>query len=283
LENSPIRPAAESGGVSLRSRLLVAIALILVGVTFVLLGGLAYTIFIGLLLSIAAWEYWRLFSQGGYFPSAVMLIGGTLALVFSRFFSGFQHSDVLLAALILLSMAAHIFTCQHGCTTAGIDFTITLTGILYVGWMGSYLISLRFLPDGLWWIMLTIPTIAIGDAGAFFIGRAFGKTPLAPRLSPNKTREGYIGGVLFSILGGVLFAVLWGLRSPLITPLHGLILGLALGVLSPLGDLGESMLKRQFNIKNSGKLLAAHGGVLDRIDSWLWGAAIGYYLILWLW
>lgn len=283
MENSPIRSVAESSGVTLRSRLLVAIVLILVGVTFVSLGGLTYTAFICLLLAIAAWEYWRLFSQGGYFPSAVMLLGGTLVLAFSRFYWGFQYSDLLLAVLILLSMAAHIFTCQHGCTTAGMDFTITLTGILYIGWMGSYLISLRFLPDGLWWVMLTIPTIAVGDAGAFFIGRTFGKTPLAPRISPNKTREGYLGGLLFSVVGGVLFALLWGLRSSLITPLHGLILGLALGALTPLGDLGESMLKRQFNIKDSGKLLAGHGGVLDRLDSWLWGAAIGYYLILWLW
>ncbi len=282
MENSPIRSAAENSRVSLRSRLVVAIVLILVGVAFVQLGGLAYTIFIGLLLAIAAGEYWRLFTHGGYFPSAVMLIGGTLILSFSRYYWGFEYSDLLLAGLILSSMAAHIFTCQHGCATAGMDFTITLTGILYIGWMGSYLISLRFLPDGLWWVMLTMPTIAVGDAGAFFIGRTFGKTPLAPRLSPNKTREGYLGGVLFSVLGGVLFATLWGLRSPLITPTHGLILGLVLGALSPLGDLGESMLKRQFNIKNSGRLLAAHGGVLDRIDSWLWGAAIGYYLILWL-
>ncbi len=168
MENSPIRSAAESGGITLRSRLLVAIVLILVGVSFVLWGGLAYTAFIGLLLAIAAWEYWRLFTRGGYFPSAVLVIGGTLSLTFSRYYWGFQYSDLLLAVLILSSMAAHIITCQHGCTTAGMDFTITLTGILYIGWMGSYLISLRFLPDGLWWLMLTIPTIAVGDAGAFF-------------------------------------------------------------------------------------------------------------------
>lgn len=267
----------------MRNRLAVAIVLILIGVSFIQLGGLAYALFISLLLVIAAWEYWRLFSTGGYFPSAVMLIGGTLALSLSRYYWGFQYSDSWLAALILTSMAAHIFACQNGCTTAGLDFAITLTGILYIGWMGSYLISLRFLPDGSWWVLLTIPTIAMGDAGAFFIGRAFGKTPLAPRISPNKTREGYLGGILFSLIGGVLFAVLWGLRSPLITPMHGVVLGLVLGILSPLGDLGESMLKRQFNLKDSGRLLPGHGGILDRMDSWLWGAAIGYYLILWLW
>lgn len=77
--------------------------------------------------------------------------------------------------------------------------------------------------------------------------------------------------------------ILWGIVTPAITPLRGLIMGLVLSALTPLGDLGESMVKRQFNIKDSSRILPGHGGIFDRIDSWLWAAPIGYYLILWLW
>ncbi|MEN4013021.1 MAG: phosphatidate cytidylyltransferase [Bellilinea sp.] len=267
----------------LRNRLLVAILLIPIGVSFVALGGEAYATFITFFLGIAAWEYWRLFSKsGGYSPSVLILVGGVILLALSRFWFGFEHSHLLLSLLILGSMAAHILNCKRECPTAALDFTISLAGVLYIGWMGAYLISLRALPDGLWWTMLALPTVSVGDAGAFFIGRSFGKHKLAPNISPNKTIEGYLGGVFFAVLGGLLFSYLWGLRTSLITPLHGLILGAVLGVLTPLGDLGESMLKRQFNIKDTGRLLPGHGGVLDRMDSWLWGAAISYYLILWL-
>lgn len=267
----------------LRNRLIVVILLIPIGVGFISIGGAAYATFVTILLSIAAWEYWRLFStHGGFSPSVVMLVGGVILISFSRYWLEFDYSHLILSALILGSMAAHIAACQRGCTTPAVDFTITLSGLLYIGWMGAYLISLRLLPDGIWWIMLAIPTIAVGDAGAFFIGRSFGKHKLAPRISPNKTVEGFLGGLFFAILGGVLFSFLWGLRTPLITPLHGIVLGVSLGLLTPLGDLGESMLKRQFNVKDTGRLLPGHGGVLDRLDSWLWGAAISYYLILWL-
>jgi phosphatidate cytidylyltransferase len=83
--------------------------------------------------------------------------------------------------------------------------------------LGSYFISLRNLPDGLWWVMLVIPLIGIGDAGAYFIGSRFGKHTLAPRVSPKKTWEGYIGGVICGVLGGMLLASLWHLQAPAIT------------------------------------------------------------------
>ncbi|MDZ4158765.1 MAG: CDP-archaeol synthase, partial [Anaerolineaceae bacterium] len=106
---------------------------------------------------------------------------------------------------------------------------------------------------------------------------------LAPRVSPRKTWEGYLGGIVTGCAGTVLFAALWNLAAPAITPLKGLVIGLVLPVLAPLGDLGESMLKRQFGIKDSSSILPGHGGVLDRIDTWIWAGVLGYYMITWLW
>jgi phosphatidate cytidylyltransferase len=106
---------------------------------------------------------------------------------------------------------------------------------------------------------------------------------MSPRSSPKKSWEGYIGGVIGGTLFAVLLASLWHLRAPAVTPLKGLILGLVITSISPLGDLGESMLKRGFGVKDTSRLLPGHGGIMDRIDSWLWAATIGYYLILYAW
>ena len=267
----------------LASRLKVAIILIPIAVTCVVLGGYFFLTLILFMLGLAAWEFGRLFKLGGYSPALWVLVPGVVLITLARYFWGFEHNDAILSVLVLAAMAYHTIQCGKGCQTPAIDFAITTAGLIYIGWIGSYLISLRNLPNGMWWTLLTIPAIAIGDTGAYFVGRHFGKHKLAPNISPNKTVEGLIGGIITTTLGGVLLALIWGMRAPALEWQQGLIVGAVLGVLSPLGDLGESMLKRQFNVKDSGKIFQAHGGMLDRMDSWIWGAVISYYLITWLW
>jgi phosphatidate cytidylyltransferase len=137
--------------------------------------------------------------------------------------------------------------------------------MLYIGWLGSYLITLRDMMAA-----LVGPAVDPGDQfgrwGRVFYRPQVWQNPLAPHVSPNKTIEGYLGGVASAAIGGVLLALLWGLRYPAMTPFQGLILGLILGIFSPLGDLGESMLKRQFNVKDTSNIFPCHGGVLDRMD-----------------
>jgi len=265
----------------LANRLKVVIFLVPIGVGILSIGGWPFTLFIALLLAVAGYEFWRLFRHGGYNPSVWVLIPGIILLIFARFLWGFQHSDAILAGLVLIGMATHTILGGKKFQTPAIDFTITTAGLLYLGWLGSYIISLRNLPEGLWWVLVAIPAIGIGDGGAYFIGQKFGKHKLIPHVSPQKTVEGYFGGVTFTILGALLMAALWQLRFPQLTLLHGMVLGVILGLLSPLGDLGESMLKRQFNIKDTGTIFPGHGGVLDRLDSWIWGAPISYYIIVW--
>ncbi len=264
----------------LANRLKIAILIIPIGIGFIVLGGWPYVGLISLMLGVSAWEYWRMFSRGGIFPVPWILIPGVVLLCIARALWGFEYSSLILSGLILVAMTAHIIRAEKGSNHPASDFSATISGLIYLGFIGSYLVSLRNLPGGMWWLLLAIPTVSIGDSGAFFIGRKFGRHPLAPVVSPQKTIEGYWGGVLFSILGGLALACLWGLRFPAIMPIHGLVLGIILGVLTPLGDLGESMLKRQFGVKDTGIIFSGHGGMMDRMDSWLWGAVISYYVVI---
>jgi phosphatidate cytidylyltransferase len=269
----------------LKQRVLVAAVLLPIGLVAIYLGGVAFTAIVAVLLGLAGWEYAQLFRSGDYRPASALVVAGVLLIVAGRWWNGLESAPWIITLLVLASMTVHLVAYERGRNQAGTDFAVTLSGILYIGWLGAYLISVRSLTEGLWWVLLVLPAIWIADAGAYFIGRAFGRHKLSPRLSPKKTWEGYLGGVVVGIAGTALLAWLWATLSgpgTAISPLDGAILGLILAVVAPLGDLGESMIKRQFGIKDSGKILPGHGGAFDRIDSWLWAAAIGYYIIIWL-
>lgn len=263
----------------LTKRLIVALIIIPIGVLFIALGGWAFNLLIAAVLGIAAWEFQNMFRQGGYEPAGVALIVGTVILTITRALWGFEHQELILSALILIILGIQTIRFERGSNQAGINFAVTLAGLLYIGWIGSYLISLRMVPNGLWWMLITMPAMSMADAGAFFIGGRLGKHQMAPRTSPKKTWEGYIGGVIVGTLGGWLFAALWHLRAPEILAWHGLLIGFLVTLLSPFGDLAESLFKRQFQIKDSGIIFPGHGGMMDRIDTWLYAGVIGYYIV----
>lgn len=266
----------------LSRRLIISCLIILVGCSLIAAGGYAYLAFVILILGLAIWEYWKMYQAGGFRPSAVFLFSGTMALIITRYFWGFEFVPLIFTLIALLAISIQVFNYRHGGKTAALDFSIDIGGLLYVAWLGSYFVSLRTIPDGLWWTMLVIPTTGLVDGGAYLFGSLFGKHKMAPLISPQKSWEGYLGGVLFGLLGGACFAALWHLRAPMVTAWHGLIIGGIIGLLTPIGDLGESVLKRGVGVKDTSAILPGHGGVLDRIDSWLWAAPIGYYLITWL-
>jgi len=265
-------------------RMLTVIILVPILVLVIVLGGWALTLFLTALMAIAGWEFWRLFKTGGYSPSLVLLAGGTAALLLAFAFFSFPGSQATLAVLVLLAMGQSVFAYERNQTRQpASDFVITLGGMVYLGWLAMYIIALRRLPNGEWWMLTALPAIWLADGGAYLVGRKNGKHKMAPRVSPGKSWEGYIAGILFGALGTMGLAFLWGLRAPEITPLRGLLLGGVISVLAPLGDLGESLLKRQFGVKDSGVLFPGHGGMLDRVDSTLWAAVIGYLLITLFW
>jgi phosphatidate cytidylyltransferase len=157
-----------------------------------------------------------------------------------------------------------------------------MAGILYVGWLLGYLVALRGFEDGRNWIFLALFATFGSDTAAFFIGRALGRHPLAPRISPAKTWEGAVAGVA----GAILVSLFFILPTPLTLSHHlnwaqAIVLGLLVSVFGQLGDLIESLLKRTVGVKDSGKLIPGHGGVLDRMDSIVFAGVVVYYFALW--
>ncbi|MBM3144011.1 MAG: phosphatidate cytidylyltransferase [Chloroflexi bacterium] len=274
----------------LRQRVIVTIVLLPIGMAAIYYGGLYYISLITIFLGLAAWEYGQLFSAGGYRPSGVLVVGGALAFILLRsldyFYESSWYDDIawLISILVLVSMTYHLIQYERGRDQAATDFAVTISGILYIGLLGSYLVLLRGLPDGAWWVLTTLPAVWLADSGAYFYGRTYGKRKLCPRLSPKKSWEGYLAGIAVSILGTAAFAAMWRLPAgpgTELTALRGAILGLIISVVAPLGDLGQSMIKRQFHVKDSSNLIPGHGGAFDRIDSWLWAGVLGYYIIVW--
>jgi len=273
----------------LAKRVLVAVILLPIGLALIFLGGWAYTVLIALILGLAAAEFARLFRKGGYQPADFLMIATAAILALGRGWQGFALDGLIIGLFILACMTYHLVAYERGRDQAATDFAISLAGGMYLGFIGAYLVSLRQLPEGLWWVLLALPAVWLADTGAYFIGRSFGRHKMSKRLSPKKSWEGYFAGIAFSMLGTALLALLWQYlagrwpqilpSATLITPLNGAILGLIISILTPLGDLGESMIKRQFGEKDSGTLLPGHGGVFDRIDSWLWAGIISYFVI----
>ena len=266
----------------LRQRVIITIIFLPVLIWLIITGGWFYVIGVALVLGVAAAEFGQLFRRADLRPSIPLLVVGVVGLVLARFRLDAEQTALILAAIALLGMTWHLVDYERGAMRSGTDFAVTLGGIFYLGWIGAYLVSLRMLPEGQWWVLIALPVVWIADSAAYFLGKRFGKRPLSPRLSPNKTWEGYLSGVLTGTLAGAALASLYSTLGGDVDPLYGAMVGLVVAAIAPLGDLGISMMKREMNAKDTGTLLFAHGGALDRIDSWLWAGVLGFYTVVWV-
>lgn len=155
-----------------------------------------------------------------------------------------------------------------------VDISTTLFGIMYVSWFFSFLIKIRQLDGGLGFFIAVLLITKLGDIGAYLIGKRFGKTPLMPRISPKKSVEGAIAGLVFSICGALACKSLLNFTYP-----HLVFVGIFVGLLGQIGDLSESLIKRDCQVKDSGSILPGMGGVLDEIDSLLFTAPVFYFYL----
>ena len=185
---------------------------------------------------------------------------------------GPTDTQIMAAAIITLFLIQFI---RRDKSSAFMSIAVSLFGLLYIAWFFTFFIKLRFLANGPIWISFVILVSKFGDVGAYLIGNRFGRHSLIQRISPNKSVEGALGGFLFSILTAFVF----GLFLPGLSVIHILILGICLGVLAQLGDLAESLIKRDAGVKDSGRIIPGFGGALDIIDSILFTAPFLYFYL----
>jgi len=257
------------------SRILVAAVLLPLVIGLVYLGGwwlFALAIVGGLLalheLYVMAREL-RPLVLGGYLGFVTTLLGLQLGGV-----------DWMLGGLLATFVLAFVVYGLGGVRqSATMSFAITVLGVAWVGAGIGCLLLVRDIPEfGFWAVMAVLFTVFAADTGAFFVGRTLGRHRMAPAISPNKSWEGFVGGVFAAI--GMAFVILYKDRDEFLTIPESLVLGLVIALAAVLGDLFESAVKRDLDVKDSGRVLGGHGGMLDRLDSLLWAGPAAYFAIL---
>jgi phosphatidate cytidylyltransferase len=194
------------------------------------------------------------------------------AMVLAAHFGEPRHLIMVLAASFPVTFGLALLRPRRQNISWAI--AVTLFGVLWIGLPLAYAVLLRDLDNGMGLMIDVLVGVFIGDTSAYFVGRAYGRTPLAPLISPNKTVAGLVGGVVGST-ASVWFA---GLYQDWLSGTDALLLGLAIALVAPIGDLFESALKRDLEVKDTGSMLGAHGGVLDRLDAAVFAVPAAYYV-----
>lgn len=251
------------------------------------------TVTVALLSVLALHELFGLFRGGGYLPRrsagylsvVLFVLAASLRVRVPLDWTGFA-----LVTSIMASLAVELP--RRNREHSLLHWALTLAGSAYIGWTLAHFVLLRAittpglhentllrflrLEPGAAWIVFVLAVTFLSDTGAYFTGRAFGRHKMAPYISPKKSWEGAAGGLLASMLTGMALVPLLGLPIGL---LGGALLGAIGSAAGQIGDLAESLIKRQVDIKDSGHIIPGHGGILDRIDSLLFTAPVLYYMI----
>ena len=254
-----------------------------VGIIMVLAAGLfflppfGYAAVVITFIGLGLYEFYSLIERKGIFIYKYIGITIGVLIPLSIFFrfeptKGWELFFITTSTLLFFILQF----IRKDSSQAIVGISTTLFGIFYVSWFLSFLIKIRFLPHGVSLVAFLLLVAKSGDMGAYLVGTAWGKNLLITRISPKKTLEGAIGGLSASMLAAVLS--IWYL--PFIPAFHVVALGALLGFLSQVGDLCESLIKRDCGVKDSGSYFPGLGGVLDIIDSIIFASPIFYYYLL---
>lgn len=236
---------------------------------------------VGAAAALGAVEFYRLGTHAGARPLMVFgVIWAVLFVVASLFDIDWASWSLLASAAVLPLMWLAIFRRDLLLQS----WAWTLAGILYMGWMLGHYVMLRQLEHGRELVIMAVFTTFACDTAAYFVGRAWGRHHMAPKVSPHKTWEGSAGGFLGAVAAAAALRFLLNLGdwSLPLSYVEAVGVGCLVGVVAQIGDLAESLLKRRAGVKDSGNLLPGHGGVLDRIDSLVFTGVIVYYFVLWV-
>jgi phosphatidate cytidylyltransferase len=299
---TPSVPKTPKKHSDLARRLFSAALLVPAVIYLILLGGIPYLVTVVVIVLLGQREFYRLIEDKGAQPlvSYGLVAGAALPVV--AYVGNEYHATLLMTATLLAVMVRQLGKQQIKDSLASISGTFF--GVFYVGWLFSHTVVLRQFHDsviarfgrgavlelgiaeqsGIFFVIYTLTVVIWCDTGAYFAGRAYGKRKLAPKISPGKSIEGAIGGVIAGTLAGLiakgLFDAFWPSLSQALGWGAALVFGLLISLVGIVGDLVESLLKRDAAVKDTGTLLPGFGGVLDRIDAPLLAIPVMYYLLL---
>ena len=256
----------------LRHRILVALIGIPLGVAVIIYGRWAFMVFAALVSLVALHEFYTMIRP--YRPNLLVGYVAAAGLIAGSYFAGFVGMVGAMAAAMVLMVAWAMGGTHGDHLTARIS--VTVFGVIWIALGLAYLVLLRELDHGMALVLLVVGCTWLNDTFAYTLGKLVGRHRLAPRISPKKTVEGAVGG----LLGSVVFGVGVKIYSPWLPWREAIILGLVVGVAGQFGDLLESAVKRDLRVKDSGRLLPGHGGVLDRFDSLVLAAMAMYWSTL---
>jgi phosphatidate cytidylyltransferase len=267
-----LEPRASRTGRDLRAAIAVGLGLGSLILLSLFLYRPSFAVIVGIAVLYGTYELAKAISTSGVRPALLtLLIGGagTLIAAWTRGPNG------LVAAVLLTSCGVLVWRLADGARGYARDVGASLFMLLYVPTLAGFAVLSAHADDGAARVIAFVATVVCSDTGGFASGVLFGKHPLAPIVSKAKTWEGFTGSVLFCSIAGVLFLTLT-FHEPW---WRGLVFGVAIAVTATLGDLGESMVKRDIDVKDMGTLLPGHGGLMDRLDSLLPCAAVAYLLL----
>jgi phosphatidate cytidylyltransferase len=264
------RTARRNGGSDLMARVVVAIPSAVVVIVVNAVGGALWALALFAVGCLCLHELYELLR-----PVRPVRLAGFLALagLLAAALYGTQF-HILLAAVAAMPVLFALTAWGPSRDQASLAMASTLLGVWWIGFALAHAVLLRELPHGNAIVIDVLVGTFVGDTGAYFGGRTFGRRPLAPRISPNKTVEGLLIGMLTAIVS----VVIAGLYQDWLATTDALLLGLGVALAAPIGDLFESFVKRDVGIKDSGRAFGAHGGALDRVDAALFAAVVGYYI-----
>jgi len=256
-----------------RRRVLTAIIFMAVTIAAAIYGSWLFGLYMIILIVVGIDELTRLLNHKEIYPAQTLIYLFAFLFIVAGYINKPGYFGIITSFGIIIIFINFLFVKRK--TTIN-DITATIFAVFYTGLLPVHFLLLRNLTAA-GYLLLTFMTIWTSDIGAYFIGKKYGKHKLCENISPKKTIEGAIGGTL----SGIIMAVLMSLVTDL-NIIHSLILGIIIVIFAQLGDLCESLIKRDAGVKDSGDIVPGHGGILDRADSYIFSGPAAYYYIKWV-